>query len=756
MATSERAHGEGEPASILDAVVLETSLTPPAERSEHIVRRRLLDRLQEESGRRLVLVAAPPGFGKSTFLAEWSRSTTRPVAWLALDAAANDPGRFVAGVVAALQRVARGLGESALVSLQTPAADLPGVVLPALVNDIARSGGDLALVIEDYHLIANPEVHKAMGFLVERSAAGLQIVLSTRHDPPLPLARLRARGELLEIRADDLRFSGGETKDFLTGSLGLDLSAEDLDKLQARTEGWPAALYLAALTLRGHRDPTAAIDQFAGDDRYVVDYLTSEVLAHQPPELRAFLLRTSILRRFCGPLCDAVTGRDDSSDRLAELERSNMLVVPLDTRREWFRFHHLFADLLRHELAATEGASLPELHRRASGWFRQAGHVIDAADHAIAAGDLTAVAEIVGRSYALFIDRGQIITVIGWLEAIPASAVGQDWLLGFAGAVVYANGGRIDDAERWLALAESAPQVGRDGMEPAVLLPALAGTLRLLRGDIGGTVANERRALAGIPDDAAWAFGPRMVLASGLWFAGDALAAESVLDAATRVARQLEVPVNLVYALGVRAAIALEEEDVGKASVLVEEAIDRMRAAGLEQHAWTAMAQITHGALLGRRGDLVGAAQAIERGIGLGERLRAWQVTVSGSLALAEVRQRAGDRTGARRLLARARDILETLPDPGDGFKRLERTEKVLRLRAPRRAASAPPEFWELSPREIEVLRLLPGSLSQREMAAELYVSFNTVRTHTRVIFSKLGVTSRAEAVTRARELGLL
>ena len=346
--------------------------------------------------------------------------------------------------------------------------------------------------------------------------------------------------------------------------------------------------------------------------------------------------------------------------------------------------------------------------------------------------------------------------MIGWLEAIPDSVVAQDWLLAFGGAVVFANAGRIEDAERWLALAQAAPQVSRDGQEPRVLLPALAGTLRLLRGDVAGTVANERRALEGIPEDAGWAFGPRMVLVSGLWWSGAAKEAESVLDAATRVAIRDDVPVNVVYALGVRAAIALEREDAPLAESLVRDAIERIRR--LEPRgAWLDGNGPGHPRLApGSARGLSGAAEAIEHGLVLGERLRAWQVTVAACLALAEVRQRQADPTAARRLLTRARDILETLPDPGDGFERLARTEKQLRLRTPRRTTVSEGAFWELSPRELDVLRLLQSSLSQREIAAELYVSFNTVRTHTRVIFSKLGVTSRSEAVSRARELGLL
>ncbi len=739
-----------------EAVVLETNLTPPRVRAEHIRRERLLATLGDVRGARLTLVAAPPGFGKSTLLAEWAASREGSITWLSLDEHDNDPARFFASVVAALRRLQPGIGDRALATLWSPGADLVGVVLPLLLNDVAELGRDVVLVIEDYYLITNGDVHQALAYLVERSPAELRIVLSTRHDPPLPLGRLRARGELAEVRADDLRFTDEEARHFLTGPLGLRLSDDDIARLQARTEGWPAALYLAALTLRGQADPSSVIERFAGDDRYIVDYLTTEVLARQTPELRTFLLRTSILARFCGPLCDAVTGGDDSADRLAELERSNLLLVALDTRREWYRYHHLFGDLLRHELEATERASLTQLHSRASAWYRGAGLIVDAATHAIAAGELAAVAELVGRYYALFVDRGQLATVVGWLEAIPESTIAADWMLGFGGSIVYAHAGRLDDAERWLGLAEAAPQVARDGQQRSFALATGATILRLLRGDIAGTVANARRALAGVPEDADWAFGPRMVLASGLWWSGHIAEADAVLETATRVAQLAGIEVDVVYALGVRAAVALELEDEQRASALADDAMARLRRAGLEEHTWTPMAQITHGTLLARRGELARAHEAIEHGLVLGERLRAWQVTVSALLALAEVRQLQHDPTAARRLLSRARAILETLPDPGDGLDRVARTEKALRLRTARRANSTPSPFWELSPREIDVLRLLPSTLSQREIAAEMYVSFNTVRTHTRVIFSKLGVSSRPEAVTRARELGLI
>jgi LuxR family maltose regulon positive regulatory protein len=741
-----------------DAIILETKLTRPPVRSEHVRRGQLLSALRAAGTSKVTLVAAPPGFGKSTLLADWAPAEDAPrVAWLSLDENDNDPARFFTYVAAALQRVEPDLGNRALAALRTPGADLVGLVLPQFLNDLAGLDEDIVLVVEDYHLITNRDVHRALGYVIERSPSTLRIVLSTREDPPLPLGRLRARGELAEIRAADLRFSDEEAAAFLIDGLGLEVTGADVARLQARTEGWPAALYLAALSLRGRPDASRRIEEFSGDDRYVVDYLTIEVLARQSPELRTFLLRTSILTRFCGSLCDTVVGREGSAAVLEELERSNLFLVPLDTKREWYRYHHLFGDLLRHELEATDREIVPDLHRRAAAWCRDAGMIVDAATHAIAGGDLDAVAELIGRNYGLFVDQGQLTTVIGWLEAVPDQAAGADWLLGFAGAVVFAHAGRFSEAEHWLNLAEGAPQVERHGQDPAGSLAALAGYLRLLRGDIGGTVANGRRALSTVAaDDPVWALAPQMVLAPGLWWAGEPAEARRILETVTRTGQSVGIPAATVYALGNRAAIALDDQDEQAAESLAIEAVDLMHGAELDDHPWAAMAHVVYGTIRGRRGDLTVAADEVEHGLVLGERLGAWQLIVCASLALAEVRQRQNQPAAARRQLTRVRDILESLPDPGDGFSRLERTEKALRLRATRERDTSGAHYWELSQRELEVLRLLPSQLSQREIAVELFVSFNTVRTHTRVIFGKLGVTSRAEAVVRARELGLL
>lgn len=739
------------------AVVLESKLTPPRIRAEHVPRRTLLRLLHSDGPCKLTLVTAPPGFGKTTLLAEWATSAVgQPVAWLSLDENDNDPARFFAGLAAAVQRVEPEFAGLAMEALRGPGA-VVDAVLPLLLNDLANLDRGVAVVIEDYHVINNGEIHEALGYLIERGPSESGVILSSREDPPLPLARMRARGELTEIRTDQLRFSDEETATFLTDGLGLHLSGTDLARLQARTEGWPAALYLAALSLRGQPDPSRLIDDFAGDDRYVVDYLTAEVLARQPIELRSFLLQTSILKRLCGPLCDAVLERQGSTALLADLERSNLLLVPLDTKRKWYRYHHLFRELLHDELAAADPAAVPLLHRRASAWYRDAGLIVDAADHAGAAGDVKAAVELVARNYASFVGQGQLATVLRWLAALPEAVAAENWLVCFAGGVVSAHAGMLDEAENWLELAEKASPLAGDEPEAAGAVESLAGYLRLLRGDIGGTVTHGRRALATpAAADPIWALGPQMVLAAGLWWAGQAGEAKAILEAAGRTAHAAGVPATTVYALGIRAAISLDEGDERAAEALSREAIELMHHAKLDEHPWAAMAHIVHGTLLGRSGNLAAAAEEIERGLAFGERLRAWQLITCAALALAEVRQRQHSPAAARRLLARVRNILESLPDPGDGFSRLTRTEKALRLHVGHgdHASSAP--FWELSKREIDVLRLLPGQLSQREIAAELFVSFNTVRTHTRVIFQKLGVTSRQEAVDRARELGLL
>jgi LuxR family transcriptional regulator, maltose regulon positive regulatory protein len=733
-------------------VVLETKLTRPPVRSEHIARAELVQRLRGDTGRALTVLAAPPGFGKTTLLAAWLAEADR-VAWLSLDEDDNDPARFFLYAVAALRSVEPGLGAQALAAHRTPGAALVDVVLPILLNELAAQEMEFVLVLDDYHLITNDEIHEALAYLVERMPASFRLVLATREDPPLPLGRLRARGQLAELRAGELRFSDEETTAFLNNALGLGLSVEDIERLQMRTEGWPAALYLAALTLRGRSDPSSVIGAFAGDDRHVVDYLTGEVLARQVPELQTFLLRTSILTRLCGPLCDAVAETAGSDRILEELERSNLLLVPLDAKRHWYRYHPLFAELLRHELKQTEPDTVAALHRRASSWCGDAGLIVEAANHANAAGDIDAAVGLVGRHWSWFLDQGQLTTVSRWLDALPASVIADNRMLCFAAAMVTSHTRRLDEAERWLETADRAPAVA-DGDGSAAPLEVLRAWLRLLRGDVGGAIAAARCA---ITTTSAAALPAQLMLGSALWWAQQLTEAKPLVEAASRTAEAAGVAGPAVFMLGVRAAIEFELSDVGQAGTLARAALELTRRSGLDEHPFSATAHVVHGKIHARHGKPDEATAEIERGIQLAERVNAWHVQIYGVLAVAEIRHGAHEPAAARRLLARARAMVGALRDADElAGARIEQTARILRLRPARERDTGGAPYWELSERELAVLRLLESKLSQREIAGELYVSFNTVKTHTRAIFRKLGAASRAEAVARARELGLL
>ena len=367
----------------MPAPLLETKFYVPRSRRGLVPRPRLSERLDRGAASKLMLVSAPAGFGKTTLLTEWlaagpaAPAGERLAAWLSLDRGDNDPASFWTYVIAALRTVAPGVGESALALLQAPQPPPIETVLTALLNDLGAIAGDIVLVLDDYHVIDAREVQDGMAFLLDHLPPRLHVVIASRADPALPLARLRARGELVEIRAAELRFTPDEAAAYLNEMMGLQLTARDVAALEGRTEGWIAALQLAALSMQGRDDVAGFIAGFAGDDRYVVDYLVEEVLQRQPDRVQAFLLQTSILGRLSGPLCDAVTGQGGGKAMLEALDRGNLFLVPLDDRRRWYRYHHLFADVLQARLLDEQPGQVPDLHRRASAWYEQNGEPSD-------------------------------------------------------------------------------------------------------------------------------------------------------------------------------------------------------------------------------------------------------------------------------------------------------------------------------------------------------------------------------------------
>jgi LuxR family transcriptional regulator, maltose regulon positive regulatory protein len=405
------------------APLLATKLYLPRPRSTAVARPRLVARVREGLRSRLTLLAAPAGFGKSTLLAQALAAERSAPAWLALDEGDDDPARFWSYVFAALDRASSGLGAAPLAVLRaTPSA--VDVALAELLNALAAQDTDLALVLDDYHAISSATIHQGLGFLLDHAPPQLHLLIASRVDPPLPLARWRARGELVEIRAADLRFRADEAQHFLSETMGLRLDDEAVAALEARTEGWAAGLQLAALSLQGQADPADFIAGFGGSHRHVVDYLVEEVLERQPDHIRAFLLQTSILARMSAPLCAALVDPEGRNDRasatiLTELDRQNLFLIALDNERRWYRYHHLFADLLRHRLQQEQPARVPELHRRAARWFAQQGVVNDALDHALAAGDSDLLAQLLEAHGARLAASGETQALQRWLDALP-------------------------------------------------------------------------------------------------------------------------------------------------------------------------------------------------------------------------------------------------------------------------------------------------------------------------------------------------
>src|SRR6266704_1195932 len=451
--------------------ILATKLYIPRPRPNVVSRPRLLERLNEGLHRKLTLIAAPAGFGKTTLVSAWVAGCDQQVAWLSLEEGENDPTRFLTYLVAALQTIAPNIGKGVLDVLQSPQPPPPEAMLTTLLNDLTTISDHFVLVLDDYHVIDAKPVDIALTYLVEHLPPQMHLVIATREDPQLPLARLRARGQLTELRATDLRFTPSEAAVFLNQGMGLNLSAEDIARLATRTEGWIAGLQLAAISLQGQQDAASFITSFTGSHHFVMDYLVEEVLGQQSESVQTFLLRTSILDRFCGPLCDAVLMDPSASGRetLEYLEHANLFIVPLDNERRWYRYHHLFADLLRQRLHQSIASSTGDaesqvnaLRIRASVWYEDHGLEIEAFHHAVAANDVERAARLVeGKGMPLQF-RGAVTPVLHWLKSLPKTVLDARPSLWVMYASALSMTGHLTGVEEKLQAAEAALQ----GVEP--------------------------------------------------------------------------------------------------------------------------------------------------------------------------------------------------------------------------------------------------------------------------------------------------
>jgi LuxR family maltose regulon positive regulatory protein len=736
-------------------LIFSSKLHPPATRRGTVVRQALLDRLSADMPARLVLVVAPAGWGKTSLLCDWcaANGTEGTTGWMSVDQDDNDPVRFWAHLVAAVDTVSPGIGTAALEVLTAPGVKTVDAVLNPVINDFGRMPARVTLVVDDYHLITNQAIQEGVEFLVDHLPPTLCLVLATRSDPALPLARLRARGQMAEIRTDELRFSEAETEELLNETLGLALPPEEVHALQQRAEGWAAGLYLAGLSLRGRKDTAGIIRAFSGNDRQIVDYFAAEVLAGLPPRIRSLLLRTSVLDRLAGPLCDAVTGADGSQRLLEEIERSQLFLVPLDNAHHWFRYHTLFAEMLRRELDQSDPGLAPLLHRRASAWHRKHGSIEEAIGHAISAGDLADARELIASHWYLLVHEGLTETVGSWLDCLPPEMVVEDARMCLIRGFLARWLGRLDEVEPWLTAAQATAPKGSFPEGPASVESAAfilrAGYCHMI-GDLAGSEVASRRAVdleaAGRPW---WRTVVLATLGANLFWRGQDAEACSILE---QVVEPTHPPANKIYsswALGCLSAIYARRGDLEACERRLQQATDlatRHRGGG---HWMTAIAVLTSADLLAGRGELAEAEEAALRALERAQRGRARVETACALLCVARISSQAGNTDDARARISQARELIGSCATPGVLTELLAATEEMAGehpAAAGPRQRTHPSRPDGLTDREAQVLELLAAGNTNNEIAAELVVSIHTVERHLQNAYRKIRVRNRADA----------
>jgi ATP/maltotriose-dependent transcriptional regulator MalT len=732
-------------------VVITTKLFKPSLRQHTVERKRLYDLLRAGCMLPLTLVVAPAGWGKSTLVAEWLARDRITAGWVSLDGGDNDPMRFWRYLLLAAGQAGSAAGAAAMRRLDAAGSDVLRDVLPAFVNALVAADAPLVLVLDDYHLVTSAQVHASVAMLLDRSPPQLHLILITRADPALPLSRLRVREDMAEIRAEDLRFSAVEALDFFSDRLGPRLSEQDVLQLLARTEGWAAGLQLASLRLGGRADPAAFIERFTGADWQIVSYLGDEVLASQRPDIREFLLVTSVLNRMCAPLCDALTGRADGAELVSDVYRANLFVIPLDGERRWFRYHHLFGGLLRHELARTSPERPAILHRRAAQWYARHDDATEAIGHAIASGDNALSSGLVAAHWLRTFNTGQLETVRMWLDALPAELVAADASLSAARVLIALDTGRLEEVSAGLDAAEaSGPLDDR--------LKFLHALHMYKTGDVGGAAARLREFSPGA-DDAFIATVHRLVLGMASMWLGDADRAWELLVEAARLAEDDNNHLAYLCAEGYQALLAVNRGDLAFAESLVEDAESAVGPALSDSHFLAMFPPLARARLGLRHADWADAWRAATTAVQLG-RNGAGRVELAAALLTAAAAGRiypdsVGDPSAdvhPEALVGEARGILRHCADPGP----LVTTWLAEEQRAEAARTRQQRLFEPLTDRELTIVRMLPAPASLRELAADLFVTPNTLKTHLRAIYRKLGAESREEAVIRAREGGLV
>jgi LuxR family transcriptional regulator, maltose regulon positive regulatory protein len=730
---------------------VESKLHPPSARPGIVSRTALVDRLLASQAAPVISVVAPAGYGKSTLLAQWARRRGPRVGWVSVDQRDNDPTVLLSYIAIALDRI-EPIDPEILRALATPGVSVAATVVPRFAAAVAAMTQPVALVLDHVELLGNVQCLDAVAELAVQLPTGSQLALGSRARPPLPLGLLRAQGRLVEIGIEELAMDQREARTLLEGA-GVRLAEAEVAELVGWTEGWPVGLYLAALARNAGGPRRTARAGFTGDQRLMANYLRSELLARLPQRTVSFLTRTAVLDRMCGPLCDAVLDAGGSARILESLEGANLLLIPLDRRREWYRYHHLFRELLRVELGRREPGLVGKLHARAAAWYEANGMPEMAIDHAQAAGDADRVARLVTNLAQPAYASGRVDTVrrwLGWfeerglLERHPAVAVQGAWL--------HALVGQPAEAERWVAAAERSSSVGTlpDGGDIdswVALLRALLG-----RDGVARMRADARTAAAGLGLGSPWRATALLLEGIADLLVGQADRADPILAHAAEVATYTGAMPAASTALAERSIVAMEHDEWDQADILADQALKVMRAGRLDDYVMSPFIHAVAARTAVHRGDIAAAEQQLARAARLRPLLthamphRAVQTL----LELARAYLALGDASGARTVLLQARDILQLRPDLGVLPAQAE--ELWSRLAIMREGTMG---MSSLTTAELRLLPLLSTHLSFQEIGERLHVSRHTVKTQALSVYRKLGVSSRSQAIQRVQQLGL-
>ena len=731
-----------------------SKLRAPLLRSGTVRRSSLIERLVRGDPHPIVSVVAPAGYGKTTLLAQWAERNGQAFAWVSVDEGDNDPKVLLSYVAAALDAV-EPIDQRVFDALASPVSSVPGSVVPRLGRAFSSMTSPVVLVLDDVHLLGNSECRAALSVLADHVPAGSRLALASRAEPPLRIARLRAEGKIMEIGPDDLSLTCDEASSLLR-NVDLTLAEEDVAELHERTEGWPAGLYLAALYLREGGSFATAAFSFGGDDRLVSDYMESEFLSRISHQQRAFLTRTAVLERMCGPLCEAVLKMGGSAAILADLAGSNVLLVPLDRRGQWYRYHHLFRDMLLAELRRREPGLMPVLRRRAADWYLRNDRPEEALEYSMAAEDVDGAARLVGQLTVPAYRQGRATTIqqwFGWLE--ERGGIGGHPMAAVLASLFAALTGRPVDAERW-ADAVDRWQYGDPAGPDDPSAEAWAALLRaiLCRRGTDQMRADADEAVRGFAAGSFVTPAPALMQGIARILCGDLDGGDLSLEDAVSVGKEADAPDDLAVALCERSLVAMARSQWDRAEILADQALTVLRRAGIEESFATSLICALRARAAMHRGDVPAARRELVRAQHLRPLLTYALpfLAVQARIELARVHLALADLPGARTLMREVDDLLRRRP----GLGTLVGEARALQAQLSRERGSSVPGASALTAAELRLLPLLSTHLSFPEIAGELFLSRFTVKSQAMSIYHKLGASSRGQAVARSRELGLL